>query len=310
MEQELSTTYGRIVVLEVQRERSQMKAFTSPMLFQDIRDCLNRHTAAERLKLKKELAQIPVTNNSKTRAVIESGGFCSSILMPDETRTLLLRNVPDEWTEFLVEFELAPFGEIVEVFPYRRKGNWQGGNRTWGKVTFRDAAAAQTAIDNYAGGMLLVAEGVDKGGRRKNEFKIRIQWCRRPTRGFAFVTPRDPEDAMLLSGQRRVINGSITTIRLAKDDPSKLFINKLSKDTTEDHLRNALSDEIPIQNVFMPREKVGETAPEKLQALHGQMNMILLDFAERDEFSVTILPPKAVTFDFVGYIHFQTPRRV
>ena len=306
-EQELGENYGRIVVLDVQREKSQIKAYTSPKLFQDITECLNRHTAAERLKLKKELQQIPVDNDSKTRAVLESGGFCSSILMPDETRTLLLRNVPDEWREHHVEFELVSFGEIVEVFPFRRKGHWQGGNRTWGKVTFRDAAAAQRALDNYEGNMLLIADGIDKSGRRRNEFKIRIQWCRRPTRGFAFAIPRDPEDAMRLSGRSRVINGSITTIRLAKDDPSKLFISKLSRNTTEDHLRNVLSDEIPIQKVFMPREKVGETAPEQLQALQGRMNMNILDFAERDEFSVTILPPKAVSFDYIGYILFSNP---
>ena len=306
-EQELGENYGRIVVLDVQREKSQIKAFTSSKLFQDITECLNRHTAAERLKLKKELQQIPVDNDSKTRAVLESGGFCSSILMPDETRTLLLRNVPDEWREHHVEFELVSFGEIVEVFPFRRKGHWQGGNRTWGKVTFRDAAAAQRALDNYEGNMLLIADGIDKSGRRRNEFKIRIQWCRRPTRGFAFAIPRDPEDAMRLSGRSRVINGSITPIRLAKDDPSKLFISNLSRNTTEDHLRNVLSDEIPIQKVFMPREKVGETAPEQLQALQGRMNMNILDFAERDEFSVTILPPKAVSFDYIGYILFSNP---
>ena len=37
------------------------------------------------------------------------------------------------------------------------------------------------------------------------------------------------------------------------------------------------------------------------------MNMKITQFAKRDEFSVQIVPPKAATFDFLGYILFNDP---
>ena len=305
MEKELSQKYSRPVILDVQRNRSQMKAFTIKKFFGEIKKYLGERTAPERHKMKKEIMQIPVTDNSNTRAVLEAGGQCSDILMPDETRTLLLRNVPDGWIDAHVELEMQGYGEVTDIQPYIKKG--YGANKTWGKITFRDSTAAQFALENYPGHMLLVPDGISKTAQSKNELKVRIQWCRRPTRGFAFVRPQDPEDVMLLTGHRKVIKGSIVTIKVAKDDPTKLFVTNLSKDTTEDDVRNVLSQSVPIDTVFIPRQKVGETQPEMLQALTGRINMEIMQFAERDEFSVKLIPPKPASFDFFGYIFFSNP---
>ena len=307
MEKELNTQYERIVVLEPQRDKFQMKAFTTPTLSDDIKKYLQHKIAPEQLKLQKEVKQIPVSDNSHTKALIDAGGLCSDILMPDETRTLLLRNVPDEWTKSDVEQEFEKFGEISDVFPFSLSRNWQGGNKPWGKVTFFKPDSVKKAMDSYEGVVLLFPDGIDKTATTKNEFKIRLQWCRRPTKGLAFVTPRDPEDAMLMSGRRMVINGSIVTIRLDRKDPTKLFIPKLPRSTTENDVKHALNHEVPIESVRMPRENVGETQAEMVTAITGRMNMKVMEFAKRDEFSVTIMKPKAASFDYFGFVSFSNP---
>ena len=269
MEKELSEKHNRPVVLDIDRDRCQMKTFTSPVLFDDIRQYLHQRIAPERCRLKKEFSQIPITHNSNTRAVIEAGGQCSVVLMPDETRTVLLRNVPDNWTEADVELELGKYGEVCDILSYKGSGNWGRNNKTWGKVTFSESSLAKMAMDSYTGDILLVPEGISKATQSKNEFKVRIQWRRRPTRGFAIVKPRDPEDAMLLAGQIKIIGESIAMIRYAKDDPTKLFVSRLSNEITDVDVRNSLSQDISIESVFMPRMNVGETQPEKASGPEG-----------------------------------------
>ena len=305
-EKELNEIYGQIVVLAVQREKSQISAFATPWLFGDIKECLRRKITPEQSKLQNELAQIPVTHASHTRAVIEAGGLCSGILMPDETRTLLLRNVPDEWSDLDVEYELEEFGDIREVYRFPRRGNSYT-SKPWGKVTFKEAYSAKDALDDYEGDIHLAPEGISKTTMTRNEFKIRLQWCRRPTKGLAFVTPRDPEDALLLSGHRLCINGSIVVVRLDRKDSTKLFIARLSSSTTEDEVERALNDIASIESVRMPRLNVGETEPEMHQAITGRLNMKIMEFAERDEFSVNVIKPKPANYDYIAYATFSNP---
>ena len=315
IQEQLQNIHARPLVLEVNRDKGQIRAFSSVEIVDDIQGFFDDLLEPEKRKLVTEFLEMPVAPNSKTRVEIEAGGKCARVLMPNETRTILLRNVPYDWDENDVRLEFMRFGPISNVIPFkiRDSGNrpWgkDSGNKPWGKVIYSETAFAKSAMENYKEeetGIRVTGEGIGRMTQVKDELKVRIKWCRRPPRDFAFVTPKDPEDAVVINGQSFRINGTDVKARLSKDGNAKLFLSKLAPNTSEDDVKNALGP-ARILEARIPRVKVDETSPEQLQALTGQMNMRILEFAAKEEFTVRLFPPKAVTFDFTGYILFSNP---
>ena len=260
-----------IVIIDARRELGEVQLFCNKRYTETANACLESEIQSLKEPLKNETTEIHLGNTkteSGTRAVIGNGGAVEEILMPDEYRSVKIKlddNVQDcDISETDLSSTLSAFGEIAELFQYKRKTDTRG--MFWGKLTFRNHKAATNAVQFYKekpeNNISLLPVTFGNGRTAKGtRFTLKFTWLRRSSKGFGYVDLDRPEDlAAISSKQRVVIDGNHVAVSIAKR--GNLYLKGLAGDVSEDAVCKALADALGVEadrsrfKVIIPRNDV------------------------------------------------------
>ncbi|XP_013383426.1 ATP-dependent RNA helicase DEAH12, chloroplastic-like [Lingula anatina] len=303
---------GGMVIIDPIRVTGEVKVYCQTSGHDTAVEMIARHLECEKEKLREETCELPLHHSpGSVHAILGCGGQTRWILMPEQYTTVVIVTKGEEKpsTHDIIE-KFSMFGKIVSHFEFKKNNS---ANVKWGKITFRNPESASQAVNKTSGLSISARPGTSVGiDSKMQEYKMRLQWCRRPTRGFGFVNFKDIDDYILASSSTQVlrVGTSYAKLRPGKGKPNEIFISNLDKNVDETQLLSALKDAFPaaviIDRVSIPREKPFSTTQEQMNAFRHQLSIQIEALVDKRHFQLDLLKPKDKDYFFIGYLTFKS----
>ena len=296
------------------REKGIIHIFCQPRYHEKAKLILKEKLDSERLALRSVRSEEGVTSKEdNVRMVLGLGGCIEHVLMPYQYRGVVVKG-PDntEWTSGVLE-SLLLFGDIerhnVKVFGKSRECRLF--------ITFYDPNVAQQAAEK-----LETPEGVTvqpqlprTGGEMGEKFCLKVEWCRRMRKNFAFLDFTREEDfeiaKSLLVGCTLSLYGCSAKVRPPKDDKMSLFLSNVylhvEKEDIEAEVNSHLVGDDVKFNVRYGYERAFETTKEQFEALKKQLESLIEESATKGRYYLNLLTSKPNFTTFIAYVTFDNP---
>ena len=253
-----------------------------------------------RVDLMKEQHELGVTeDNNDVQLVLGHGGQIQHVLMPGDSLTVVIKGpLNAQWTTRIVQ-ELPCLGDICSTISRSFKKD----HRLYVKFYDpKDAANAVVVLSGY--------HDVDNDGVTVELSKrcsgsqcmtaLKVEWCRRMRKNFAFVNFDNPMDATRLVLYRHPY------YRFKRDKaacPSqlscKVFVTNVPVTHTEDDIAGAVeerlsSDSVAPNSIFtiqLGYEKPFVTSPEEVHHLKTQLKLLVEKYTQSIKCSIEVISP-------------------
>ncbi|XP_060068693.1 uncharacterized protein LOC132548818 [Ylistrum balloti] len=314
---------GSLVVVEADRDNGELKIFANSSskeaLEGSLESVLNPIKSNFLTEEREEKLGLKSVDRS-VRALIEAGGCTKTIFMPDEYKVVMIHCAVNKKQE--LEYEdvfqhFNKFGKIKECKMYHHK---KKAPSLWGQVTYQRTGDAVKAVEETRGNPDLSARpNIRMSSENSEKLKVRMQWCRRVSRGFGFVTFASFLDADKAIRQHEIqIGSSVARISHPKgtedqQDDSKVFVSRLSKMVNEDVLRERLADscdidpDTDITRVTVVREKVQLESKDMLDTLKRRLCVEIERYVPPCTYKLELKPLRATDINFTAFVTFDSP---
>ena len=265
-----------------------------------------------RVELRKEQLELGVTeDNNDVQLVIGHGGQIQYVLMPGDSLTVVIKGPLDtEWTTGVME-ELTSIGNICSI----SSKSFNKDHRIY--VKFYDPKTAADVVTMFCERHDVVDDDIiveilnKKYTCSQSLTTLKVEWCRRERKNYAFIDFKDPADAAYLlrcreaAGYRfRPDNTTDTNVR-----SYKVFVLNIPNTHIEDDLRNTINSLLSVETdvrrsvykVQFGYEKKFSTSSEKLLYLRHQLKLCIDKCTHK--YSIDIPQPKDYFKTYRAYIH-------
>ncbi|BFZ24718.1 hypothetical protein BsWGS_27757 [Bradybaena similaris] len=312
-EDELANAGMKAVVVEADNELGTIDIFsTSPIVQETIDSFIT--TKQEVVKtLKLEEAEISILKKQGTepcgvRVLLGEGGCVKSLLLPDQSNTILVKKAAASTTEKEIRAKFGVFGDIKECVRFKRAD-------PWGFVRYSSFAEAQAAVDRTCKDeencAVLKLDKQFKG--MVNRFEARLSWCRRPIKGTgtAFIKCPPIEKASLVGKCIRLPLG-VCEIQVSKRG-DELVCFKTGQ-AQEMDIKKAIMDLLDYdeslnQNIHVTvlREKVEPYSQRDINRIKDDLANSFSQYVAKDKFNIVLRQGKGNPVNQVAFIHFENP---
>ncbi|KAI0212406.1 ATP-dependent RNA helicase DEAH12, chloroplastic, partial [Lamellibrachia satsuma] len=292
-----------VLMLEASFSESRLIVYAMPHLEDAATAVITESIVNEKARLAAECSEVALGDGGGgVRVVLGRGGAVARLLMPDEYRTVVITDASDDAEV------LDALRRIGPVLKYT-KSNEKNRSRRWGEVTFNQPEHALRAVNdnNY----VFSARPVGGSARSASNstFTLKANWCRRPSRGFAFVTMTYPEDVSCVSGRNLLIRGRSIDVNVSRKNIMELYLNKLPLDVDNADILTALKrsvddDHLSVSKVVIPRENVGATTPSELDLVKSNLSAAIKTHVSTGDYKLEMIPPREKDFDYNAWISF------
>ncbi|XP_053404497.1 uncharacterized protein LOC123554059 [Mercenaria mercenaria] len=320
LEEKISKTCAdSLVIVETNRKHGKISLFCLPEYEDKAVNMLRSVLKILPQDLLFESEEISIGNeNSGIRAVVRGGGTAVDVLMPHEYRSMNIwqkrdtidYDISEESARKVFEF----FGPVEQIKrPSRKK---RGKELLWGKVTFTHQSHAFAAVHNINNDedIEITAEPLTFNHgtiAAQQGFRMKITWCRRPSRGHCFVYVEQKEDVPLLLDASLEIDGKVLDVSRSKEQ-SDLHIIGLGPEITEYQVKEALSEVLGISldnnrdrfKVIIPRLNATLAVNEWLRK-QDELSRIISMYAKSDSFRVHVKQYKPKTVMCTAFVTFS-----
>ncbi|XP_021370464.1 ATP-dependent RNA helicase DEAH12, chloroplastic-like isoform X2 [Mizuhopecten yessoensis] len=316
--------HGSLVVVEADRNNGELKIFSKlsnqQTLDGSLENVLNPIKSNFIDEEREEKLGVKSTDRS-VRAVVGAGGCTKTLFMPDEYNVVMIHCAVNKKEEFGyddVYQHFSEFGKIKECKMYHHKKNAPS---LWGQVTYKKTEDAVKAVAETRGNPDLSARPNRRmSNDRSEKFKVRIQWCRRRSRGFAFVNFAsflDADDAIRRSDI--LVGDSFAKIRKAHPSPNqsdegKVFVVGLSKMVDEDVLRESIANagdldpNTDIERVTVVREKVPLEKKDLIDTMKRRLCAEISSYVAPGSYELELKPLREADHTFSAFVTFDNPQ--
>ncbi|XP_060068718.1 uncharacterized protein LOC132548840 [Ylistrum balloti] len=316
---------GSVVVVEADRENGELKLFSNlsnhktkkgslDNMLKPIKGNLLAEEKEEKLGVK--------SDDRSVRAVLGAGGVVKTLYMPDEYKVVLIHCVVNKTQE--LEYDdifqrFSEFGKIEKCIKYNFK---KSAPSLWGKVIYQKPEDALQAVTMTKGNPDLSAQpDMRIISEQSEKFKIRIQWCRRQSRGFGFVTFNSVIDAdnAVRTGVV-LVGGSLANIKPSKSKGARqategqIYVSGLNEMVNEDVLRESftkhfnLNSVTGITKVQVIRQKVGLENQENMDIMKRRLHVEIENYVKQGTYKLELRPNQRETeINFTAFVTFDKP---
>ncbi|XP_076080411.1 uncharacterized protein LOC143051368 [Mytilus galloprovincialis] len=302
---------GSFVILDTDGKTGEICLYSTknvtPVLIQHVENALN----ALRRKFQDEKSeQYLSSSNQGTRIVISAGCNVVDVLMPDEFKTVIIVGDPlnTQWlTEEDVRNELEVYGQIeyIEKFYFTKN------KRNWGKVTFSNTQEAEYAVEETKEEEIRALPTGNARLQNEHRFRVKFEWCRRKSKGSAFVDFSEQRIAyhILQDCRALMIGGTKAKLNHSKRGGSQIFINNLNRFVNEAVLRHSIVTNFDIDDDHIVaasfiREKV-QTSRAELDLIQQRLRAHLQIHVKEGKYDLFVKPPKDQDFTFLAFASFS-----
>ncbi|KAK6986598.1 hypothetical protein BgiMline_016250 [Biomphalaria glabrata] len=316
LEEELSNSGMSTVVVEADREMGTIDIYSSSPMNSQVADNIKhcKQTILQTLVLEED--EIPLLKNPNGcdrtgfRVVLGQGAEVKSLLMPDESNQIIIRNSSSRTTQEELRHKFSAFGEIVECIQFKSLNPW-GFLRYKTKQEAKNAVELTKEDDNNVASLKTEFERT----RAQSKFEAKVTWCRRPIKGngTAFIKCSPIDQASLL-GQYIVLTHGRCEIKLSREGQDLICFRTGKADERE--IENSIlllvgNDRRIARQLFVSviRDKV-ETWNDEVKDMTALLTNELRRFCRdlqlpNNIFQINLLKPKHQTINYTGFIHFD-----
>ncbi|KAK4326919.1 hypothetical protein Pmani_002587 [Petrolisthes manimaculis] len=317
----VATCPNSVVVVEADQDKGELRVLTTEMNKIHLENSFLKVVPPIRAKYKSEESEehIGSATDFSERAVLGTGGSIVDILLPGEYKAIIIfcsLDKIDDMSEDQVQKQFRGYGSVKQCIKFFRRNKK---SPVWGKVVYEQRQAAIKAVEaNREDSDLTARPNSRIEGNRSDGYNTKIQWCRRPSRGFGFVGFTEVEDFMKAIQLSSIyIVGRPSRIRVAKPKDStpstSVHVGGLGNLVTEDVLREAFASALnidpinKIQNVMIIRERVN-LDKEMLDTCKRRLRSKLEEFSLPENFHLDVREPRTDRdVNFMAYCSFQNP---
>ena len=301
-----------IVIVDTDSRNGEISVYGSETMFTLVKQHIDHVLVPIQAKYKDEKSEQYLSSTKQgTRVVMSAGCSIADVLMPDEYKSVMVVSVPGT-IQFLtvdnVREEFERYGDVthIEMFHYNKNNQ-----RNWGKVTFKTTKQAENAVAESQEEEIIARPTGNTRLQNEHRFRAKLEWCRRPSNGSAFV---EFSDIRLVSNILRnhgflVVGETNARLAHSKKDNDQIFVSGLNKFVNEEVLRHsfvnnfALNDD-QIVRVFVVRERV-QTSGSEIETIHRRLSAHLESYVTDGRFNLQLKPPKDKDFTFVAFASFS-----
>ncbi|XP_033747970.1 ATP-dependent RNA helicase DEAH12, chloroplastic-like [Pecten maximus] len=316
---------GSIVVVEADREIGELKIFSQianqetlegslDNVLKPIKDNFLCEEREEKLGVK--------STDRSVRAILRAGGCTKSLLMPDEYKVVMIHCAINKTQE--LEYDdvfqhFSKFGTIAKCSKYHFKKNAPS---LWGQVVYQKTEDAVRAVSDTRGNPDLSARpSIRLISEQSDKFKVRIQWCRRRSRGFGFITFSSMLDADNAIRKGHILVGnSVAKVKPSKTKAANLttegqiHVAGLSQMVNEDVLRESFAKSLDldpvtsITRVTVIREKVSSESEDILNIIKRRLRAEIENYVDQNSYALELRPIQRETeINFTAFVTFDKP---
>lgn len=299
-----------VVIIDADRKTGEIRLFSSSLMTQYLVPYSDKLVQKIKRKYKKERSEQYLSNTKQgTRVVIGAGGVVIDVLMPDEYITVNIVCDPSytsRYTEAEIKHRFIRYGNIE----YVEKNRYTHNKRNWGRVTYSTAREAERAVKNSVNEKIAALPTGNKRHQNEPRFRAKIEWCRRPSKGFGFIEFGDSSIVIIILMNKRqiMIGGQYAKITKSKKSSNQIFVSNLHPMVNEEVLRHSFEREFGLEGkTFRPtiiRQKV-DTSDTDLQTLQRRINAQITPFVKKGKHDIYIKKPRAGDFRFMGFLSFS-----
>ena len=301
-----------IVIVDTDSRIGEISVYGSETMVTLVKQHIDHVLVPIQTKYKDEKSEQYLSSTKQgTRVVMSAGCSVADVLMPDEYKSVMVVSFPG-MTQFLtvdiVREEFEWYGDITHIEMFRYNKNKQ---RNWGKVTFETTNQAENAVaESQEEEIIALPTG---NARLQNEHRLRakLEWCRRPSKGSAFV---EFSDIRLVSNILRnhrclVVGGTNARLARSKKDDNQIYVNGLSKFVNEEVLRHSFVNNFGLNDdhivrASVVRERV-QTSGSEIETIRRRLSAHLERYVTDGRFNLQLKPPKDKDFTFVAFASFS-----
>ncbi|XP_045199869.2 uncharacterized protein LOC123554061 [Mercenaria mercenaria] len=312
---------GSLIIVEADKQRGEISVFCTVEHEDQASAMLRSILEAAPQQLLNESREEPIGNDkSSVRAVLREGGSAVDILMPNDYRVLNIKqkdNSMYDLDEESVRTMLEEYGPVEQI--WQTTGKKQSQSPFWGKVTFTHKLDAEDAVedinkDDECEIRLIPISHESQTSAPQQGFTMKLTWCRRPGKGHCFVYLDRPEDMSQLLLTPPMINGTYVQVSLSKQQ-SDLFIKGLSRDVTEDEVKDGLARVIGLSldecrdrfRVIIARHIAPWSVDQRFH-VQDELATIMSRYTQRDSFRVHVREYKQQTVMCIAFASFSDPQ--
>ena len=308
--QELSTEVPP--VFDFETDHGILKVFVPTQHHNQAFQVLMSQVNGLREELEKEQFECGVTkDDDSVRTVVGLGGSVQYVLMPYQYRTVIVKGpVEGNWEEQMTQ-DLKQHGYIQQ----QTKRTFNKESRLY--VTFSNPDVAEKVVTSFqTSGIIIEPQLFRKhGGESISQFTLKIEWCRRERKPFAFIKFSREEDLTIATSvlmQGLYIGGAPVRCRPSRDGSPQLFLPKVSLGVSEEDIKNAVMINIPLLStedfkITLGFEKSFETTPEQHQAISQQLDDLIAKHATKGQYNLNLLSPERAHIVYRAFVSFQNP---
>ncbi|XP_063402504.1 uncharacterized protein LOC134686725 [Mytilus trossulus] len=302
---------GSFVILDTDGKTGEIclysTKYVTPVLIQHVDNALN----ALRRKFQDEKSeQYLSSSNQGTRIVISAGCNVADVLMPDEFKTVIIVGDPLN-TQWLTEEDIRNEFELYGHIEYIEKFYFTKNKRNWGKITFTTTTEAEYAVEETKEEEIRALPTGNARLQNEHRFRVKFEWCRRKSKGSAFVEFSEQRIAyhILQDCRALMIGGTKAKLNHSKRGGSQIFINNLNRFVNEAVLRHSIVTNFDIDDDHIVaasfiRERV-QTSRAELDLIQQRLRAHLQMHVKEGKYDLFVKPPKDQDFTFLAFASFS-----
>ncbi|XP_063398977.1 uncharacterized protein LOC134683600 [Mytilus trossulus] len=304
------TSNEKVIILEASKEVGEISLYTQQNCNPDIGTIVTNRVDRLREKMQQDKSeQFFSSTNTGVRVVIGSGLNVGDVLMVDEYKTIFITGIPkflEERTEEEITKMFERYGKIVKVEKF-----WKSKNpNNWGKITYEKKEDAERAVTIMREGVNIKARpSVGFQNSDIRGFRTKLQWCRRPSRGFGFVKFTDLTTALRTRITPIAIGGTMVRIKPSKNGSNEVHVANLNPHVNEDVLRQGFMDALgldpgDIERVSVIRHKVN-TPQDMIHICRQRIRKKVEEYVHEGSYDLDLRPPREADFTFLVFVSFS-----
>ncbi|XP_046557387.1 LOW QUALITY PROTEIN: ATP-dependent RNA helicase DEAH12, chloroplastic-like [Haliotis rubra] len=298
-----------LAVIQASKEKGELKIFCSDRATGKLSHLFNEVTGPVKIYLEGEDLEVPLGQSKEhagVRVILGKGGAVKDILMADEYRTIFVDRPDENSTEDTIMSKFGCFGKI------ERHRIFKNPQRRWGCITYESSAAAKEAVEKTKSDSSEVAAPEKHGrGYQDSQFKVKITWCRRKSRGFGYVDVEPELMPKILQRGPMFIKGKLVNVGIDVKSRKSLYLENLCQSITEDDIKQAILSSLNydedktgiFQKVTVVREKV-TTTKDQLGTFQTQLQAKLKTFSPENRFHVEVKEPYTTSVNYLAFASF------
>ena len=302
-----------VAVVEADKEKGEISIFSTDDCSKTFHQLFKADINKVGAELEHEDCEFSLSEQTESvKVVIGMGGEVAQVIMPDDYRTVIIENPLDDTTEDVILAKFERFGVIKTCKEFK---TWN--NNRWGCVTFEQADDAKSAVQATQDDTNLTAVVRNRGrGEQQSAFKAKLTWCRRKSRGFAFVdiSCMAPDAyTKLIENSPIYINMKRVHVNANTNKVFSLHLRPLTFSTNESDIKSKLltvldedADSDVIERITVVRDNV-ETTSLMLDSITSRIKTAVLRHAPSKNFTVKVVEPNPKAINYLAFVRFCHP---